>query len=194
MKKKLLSAIFILMIIGSAPTKANAQEAFLAEVKLFAGNFAPRGWMKCEGQLLPISQYSALFSLLGTIYGGDGRTTFALPDMRGRVAVGVGNGPGLSPVREGQKHGAETATITINQLPSHEHNLENVTEIDIKTSPGNNNNNNNDSKKALSPVATGGSTTVTTTNTGGSQAISIKPPSLGMIYIICVQGIFPSRS
>ena len=85
-------------------------DPFIGEITMFAGNFAPRGWALCDGQLLPISQNSALFSILGTTYGGDGRTTFALPDLRGRVAIHPGNGPGLSDYRLGQKGGAETIT------------------------------------------------------------------------------------
>ncbi|UAB77254.1 tail fiber protein [Erythrobacter sp. SCSIO 43205] len=100
-----LAASFLNM---SAP--AQAREPFIGEIMQFGGNFCPRGWAKTEGQLLPISQYSALFSLLGTAYGGDGRTTFGLPDLRGRVAVGVGQGPGLSNYRWGEKGGREKVT------------------------------------------------------------------------------------
>lgn len=88
-------------------TPASAQEAYLGEIKLVGFNFCPRGTMPADGQLLPISQYSALFSLYGTYYGGDGRTTFALPDLRGRVPVHAGQGPGLKPYREGQRGGSE---------------------------------------------------------------------------------------
>lgn len=88
---------------------------------MFAGNFAPRGWAFCDGQLLAVSQNDALFSLLGTIYGGDGQTTFGLPDMRGRIPVHPGSGPGLSPRTLGARGGAETVTLTVNQLPSHGH-------------------------------------------------------------------------
>lgn len=96
-------------------------EPMMASIMLFAGNFAPRGWAFCEGQLLSIDQYQALFSLLGTTYGGDGRTNFKLPDLRGRVPIGPGTGPGLTPRVLGQKLGAETTTLTINELPSHNH-------------------------------------------------------------------------
>ncbi|MBD3756388.1 MAG: phage tail protein, partial [Gammaproteobacteria bacterium] len=96
-------------------------EPFVGEIRMFAGNFAPRGWAFCDGQLLAVSQNDALFSLLGTIYGGDGRTTFGLPDMRGRIPVHQGSGPGLSPRRLGSKSGAETETLTVNQMPSHTH-------------------------------------------------------------------------
>ncbi len=96
-------------------------EGTLGEVTLFAGYFAPRGWAFCSGQLLAIDQNQALFSILGTTYGGDGRTTFALPDLRGRVPVGAGHGPGLSDLRLGMKGGQETVQLTVNQLPAHLH-------------------------------------------------------------------------
>ena len=96
-------------------------EPFVGEIRMFAGNFAPRGWAYCDGQLLAVSQNDALFSLFGTIYGGDGRTTFGLPDLRGRFPIHAGQGPGLSNRRLGSKGGAETVTVTANQLPSHTH-------------------------------------------------------------------------
>ena len=99
MKKLLL----IVVLFVSMSYTSSAQEHFLGEVRLFAGNFAPRGWVLCHGQLLPINKHKALFSILGTTYGGDGRNTFALPDLRGRAAVGQGYGPGLMPVTLGQK-------------------------------------------------------------------------------------------
>ena len=96
-------------------------EPFVGEIRMFAGNFAPRGWAFCDGQLLAVKQNDALFSLLGTIYGGDGRTTFGLPDLRGRIPIHAGTGPGLSPRRLGLKAGAEKVTLTVNELPSHTH-------------------------------------------------------------------------
>jgi microcystin-dependent protein len=96
-------------------------ESFLGEIRMFAGNFAPRSWALCDGQLLSINQNDALFSLLGTTYGGDGRTTFGLPDLRGRVPIHQGTGPGLSLRRIGEKSGSENATVSQSQLPSHTH-------------------------------------------------------------------------
>jgi microcystin-dependent protein len=96
-------------------------EPFIGEIKMFAGNFAPQGFAFCDGQLLAISQNEALFSLLGTIYGGDGQTAFALPDLRGRIPVHMGNGPGLSLRMIGSKGGNETVTLTAANLPSHAH-------------------------------------------------------------------------
>jgi microcystin-dependent protein len=98
-------------------------DPFIGEIKMFAGTFAPRSYALCDGQLLAISQNDALFSLLGTTYGGDGRTTFGLPDMRGRIPVHQGTGPGLSPRPIGQKSGAETVTLNSNQMPNHGHGI-----------------------------------------------------------------------
>jgi microcystin-dependent protein len=96
-------------------------EPFVGEIRMFGFGFAPQGWALCDGQLLPINQNTALFSLLGTTYGGDGRTTFALPDLRSRVPVGQGQGPGLSSYAEGQASGAETVTLAASQMPGHTH-------------------------------------------------------------------------
>jgi microcystin-dependent protein len=108
MKAKLFNLIFFLVLSHSL---VQAQEPLLGEIRMFAGNFAPRGWAFCDGQMLQISQNSALFSLLGTTYGGDGRTTFALPDLRGRVPVHVGQGRGLAPVMLGQMGGTEIQNL-----------------------------------------------------------------------------------
>ena len=110
----------IIALVGIFPSR-NQSDPFIAEIIMFGGNFAPRGWAFCDGQLLPISQNTALFSILGTTYGGDGRTTFALPDLRGRTAIHPGTGPGLSNRRLGESGGSETNTMTIGQMPSHNH-------------------------------------------------------------------------
>ena len=109
-------------------------DPFLGQIVLFGGNFAPRGWALCEGQLLPISQYSALFSILGTIYGGDGRTTFALPDLRGRAAISSGRGPGLSDRRLGSRSGQEVHTLTTLEMPSHNHLTQNSMKVSSQDS------------------------------------------------------------
>jgi microcystin-dependent protein len=98
-------------------------EPFIGQIMMFGGSFAPRGWAFCEGQLLPISQNAALFSILGTTYGGDGRSTFALPDLRGRVAIHPGSGPGLSNYRLGEKGGVESVALNVNQIPAHSHGI-----------------------------------------------------------------------
>ena len=122
-----LGIYYVICLSGYFPSRNGAptedSEPFIGEIMMFGGNFPPRNWAFCDGQLLPIAQNTALFSLLGTTYGGDGRTTFALPDLRGRVPVGVGSGPGLTPVSWGQRSGTETNTVTVNQLASHSHNL-----------------------------------------------------------------------
>lgn len=114
-------ALGILVFALSAP--AAAQDAFLGEIRWVPYNFAPRGWASCDGQLLPISQNTALFSLLGTTYGGNGQTTFALPDMRGRTPIHVGLGPGLSEKHLGELSGTETQTLNVSQMPAHDHGL-----------------------------------------------------------------------
>lgn len=98
-------------------------EPFLGEIRMFAGNFAPAGWARCDGQLLNIAQNTALFSLFGTIYGGNGQTSFGLPDLRGRIPVHAGNGPGLPPRPIGQKSGAETVALTVASMPTHSHSM-----------------------------------------------------------------------
>lgn len=114
---------YIIALVGIYPSRSSIADPTIAEISMFAGNFAPRNWAFCDGQLLSVASNSALFSLVGTIYGGDGRTTFALPNMRGRTAIHAGNGPGLTPRTIGQTGGSETNTMTINQLPSHTHTI-----------------------------------------------------------------------
>lgn len=186
-------------------------EPTLAEIRMFAGNFAPRMWMFCEGQLLPISQWQALFSIIGTTYGGDGRTTFALPDLRGRSAVGAGQGPGLTDRRLGAKGGSEQNTMTISNLPSHTHTgsgklnvsngsaASNTPEGNVfaaamgrDTTTGQQVQVNSYGTPANAPMAPN-SVKVTVQNSGGNIPIQNIQPSLGMNYIIAVQGIFPSR-
>ncbi len=116
-----LAVNYSIALEGIYPSRS--WDPFIGTIAIFGFNFAPRGWAQCSGQLLPIAQNTALFSLLGTIYGGDGRTTFALPDLRGRVPVSSGQGPGLSQYQMGQKGGAEQVNITIQNLPSHSHTI-----------------------------------------------------------------------
>jgi microcystin-dependent protein len=113
---------YCIALVGLYPSR-NGAEPFIGEIMIFGGNFAPRGWAFCDGQLLPVSQNTALFSLLGTTYGGDGRTTFALPDLRGRVPLHPGTGPGLSSRQLGEKGGTETNVLTIGQMPAHNHTI-----------------------------------------------------------------------
>ena len=171
-------------------------EPFVGEIRMFAGNFAPRGWAFCDGQLLAVSQNDALFSLLGTIYGGDGRTTFGLPEMRGRIPVHAGTGPGLSQRRLGAKSGAESVTVTANNLPAHSHPFQATS-----------NSANAQSAAGALPAQSqadiyldnldDGSTSLaadSVTNAGGGQAHNNLMPYLCVNFIIALFGIYPSRS
>ncbi len=167
-------------------------EPFIGEIKMVGFNFPPRGWAFCDGQLLAIAQNTALFSLLGTTYGGDGRTTFGLPDMRGRFPTHVGTGPGLSPRVSGQRSGTETHTLSQNQLPAHSHvvNLAAGTEGDSNDPAG----------RLLAVtddrnyVSGSGGAMGSTANTGGGQSVNHMPPFLVVHFCIALVGLFPSRS
>jgi microcystin-dependent protein len=165
-------------------------EPFLGQIILFGGNFAPRGWAFCNGQLLAINQNTALFSLLGTTYGGNGQTTFALPDLRGRVPLHFGQGPGLSSYTEGQVGGAESVTLLATQMPAHTHSQP-ATAGDETTNRPN----------AAVPARGGvyantpdGSNLAATTSAGGGQPHTNLQPYLTLNYCIALEGIFPSRN
>jgi microcystin-dependent protein len=177
-------------------------EGTLAEVRMFGGNFAPRGWQLCNGQLLSISQWTAVFALVGTIYGGNGQTTFGMPDFRGRIALGTGSGPGLPTVNVGDVSGVENTTLTIANLPFHNHvvsgNINQQASADgtLSTDPTNrrfgpvqNFTNATDELVSLAPIPV----TLSTTTAGSSLPFSNRCPYLGINFIICVEGIFPSR-
>lgn len=171
-------------------------EPYVGEIRMFAGNFAPRGWAFCEGQLLAISQNDALFSLLGTIYGGDGRTTFGLPDLRGRIPVHAGSGPGLSLRRLGEKGGAEDVTLTVNQIPAHTH------AANAQGTPGDSGDpkNRHWAASSGSPAAYANGPADTDmgqgilANAGGSQSHTNMMPFRCINFIIALFGIYPSRS
>jgi len=180
-------------------------EGTIGEVILFAGNFAPRNWAFCNGQLLAIASNTALFSILGITYGGDGRTTFALPDLRGRVPVSAGTGPGLSTHWLGSRSGTETVTLTHLQIPSHTHSAQSIIETPCYAGDGNEdtpagNYLANDAGRPKEFNATADSymapfkNFVTIGYTGGSQPHTNMSPYLTLNYIICLQGVFPSRS
>lgn len=180
-------------------------DEFLAMIKIFAGNFAPRGYAFCQGQILSISQNTALFSLLGTTYGGNGQTTFALPDLRGRAPVGVGQGPGLSNYVLGQVSGTESTTLILNNMPSHNHGVTGTVQVPVNGDSANSDSpescfpaisNTHIYNSASSPGQFGGNLTVnlTTTPSGGSQPFSILNPILAVNYVICMEGVFPSRN
>lgn len=169
-------------------------EPYVGEIRMFAGNFAPRGWAFCDGQLLAVSQNDALFSLLGTIYGGDGRTTFGLPDLRGRIPIHAGHGPGLSERRLGAKGGEEKVTLTVNQMPSHTHPLQASTTIAEETAPQDNVTAQPNAVNlyfATSPTAPMASDAIT--NVGGSRSHTSEQPYLCVHFIIALVGIYPSR-
>ena len=178
-------------------------EPFIGQIQLFPYNFAPRGWAFCDGQLLPISQNTALFSLIGTFYGGDGRTTFALPDLRGRVPVGAGNGPGLSNWNVGQKGGTETNTITTPQIPVHTHAFSGTVTVPVSAEDADQDeaagkylangtfyHNAADASYGAGPIPVAG----TVGNAGGNTPVNNIQPSLGMHYCIALTGVFPSRN
>lgn len=170
-------------------------DPFIGEIIMFGGNFAPRGWALCDGQLLAISSNSALFSILGTTYGGDGRVTFGLPDLRGRVPIHAGHGAGLSDRRLGQKGGNEQVTLTPNQLPSHNHNIHAANVSGDDTNPT--------TAKAFAAASgdlysdspqTGTMNSAIVTNTGGGQSHDNMQPFQCVNYIIALVGVYPSRS
>jgi microcystin-dependent protein len=171
-------------------------EPFVAEIRIFAGNFAIRNWAFCDGQLLPVAQNTALFSLVGTTYGGDGRTTFGLPNLQGRAPMHPGSGPGLTPRRLGEITGAETATLNESQIPSHNHTARGSSNPADSDTPANN------------VVARGGGrgansylnadndvgATKLLQSTGDGQSHNNMQPYLAMYFIIALQGLYPSRS
>lgn len=169
-------------------------EPFVGEIRMFAGNFAPSGWAFCDGQLLAVSQNDALFSLLGTIYGGDGRTTFGLPDLRGRVPVHAGQGPGLSNRNLGAKGGGENVTLTTNQLPSHMHTVNGTNDTADATGPAGTlpaQSKIVDLYASTEPTVDFNSSTVQ--NIGGSLSHNNLMPFICINFIIALYGIYPSR-
>ncbi len=175
---------------------------FIGEIMMFGGNFAPRGWAFCDGQLLSIASNTALFSILGTTYGGDGRTTFGLPELRGRIPMHAGNGPGLTPRSLGQKFGTQTNNMNVLQMPAHNHAAQvsvPVSEDDAATGDaGGFLANISGGIKAYRPdhdaTYGGGPIGAVVGNTGNNQPINNLQPTQVINYIIALQGIFPSRS
>lgn len=162
-------------------------DPILGQIMLVGFTFVPRGWAACDGQLLPIMQNQALFSLLGTTYGGDGRTTFALPDLRGRAPIHVGYGPGLSSYTLGESGGSESVTLTSGNLPQHLHGTKYAKEQttdrpgpDVYPAPGG----------SYGPASGEGSPT---SAVGGGQPAENRSPFLAMRYVIALEGIYPSR-
>jgi microcystin-dependent protein len=171
-------------------------DPFVAEIRVMPYNFAPRGWAMCDGQLMPISQNTALFALLGTTYGGNGKTTFALPDLRARFAMSAGSGPGLSPRELGQAVGQASVALSPGQMPTHTHALR-AGVTPASTSPAGN---------VMAPTASGGGNVYRAPGTvapmaasaigvaGSGAAHENRQPYLGLTFCIALQGIFPPRS
>lgn len=172
-------------------------DPFLAEIRMFAGNFAPKGWAFCDGQILPISQNTALFSLLGTTYGGDGKSTFALPDLQGATPIGQGQGPGLSDVQLGERLGAEWVELTGAEIPAHSHTVRGSTEYGTTGNPSG----------AVWAVSRQGRATEKLYGSGNAVAMAPgalavagtglphnnMPPYRVVTFIISLQGMFPER-
>jgi microcystin-dependent protein len=182
-------------------------DPYYAQVTIFAGNFAPRKWAFCNGQLMSIAQNTALFALLGTTFGGNGQTTFGLPDLRGRAAIHIGQGAGLTNIDLGEMAGTESMSLLNQNMPVHTHSFVSATGGQpASTTPGVTDipTNNypapvNGSGNAYSTSPSAATMGVTTSNmltpiTGGSQPFDIRSPFLVMNYIICTEGIFPARN
>jgi len=169
---------------------------YIGEIRMFAGNFAPAGWAFCDGQLLAIAENDALFALIGTTYGGDGQTTFALPDLRGRIPIHQGTGAGLTPRSLGESAGSENVTLTVNQLPVHPHAFLGTSSNASATNPA------NAVVAAPSTIDLYRPATAPNTNlapnalgpTGGSQPHDNLQPFLCISFIISLFGIFPSQT
>ena len=174
-------------------------EPFLAEVRIVAFNFAPRGWAFCDGQILPINQNQSLYSLLGTTYGGDGRTSFALPDMRGRVPMHVGRSNGGAVHTEGQKSGEETHTLAASEMPQHTHTLMGTTNTANQSSPSSHIPAQipTTGGEVYSDISVGPNSTfnpAAIAHVGGGQAHENMQPYLVINFCIALQGLFPSRN
>lgn len=194
-------------------------DAFMGTVLAWAPNFAPRNWAYCDGQLLAISSNTALFSLIGTIYGGNGQTTFGLPDLRGRAVIGFGQGPGLSNYAQGTKGGSESVTLNTQQMPAHNHSAqlnslsvqpvystsnaarETPQEGDVPAKVGQSSGPTfnaqrayGDNSSTVDGATLSGSGSVTIGNTGGNQSHENRQPYQVLSWIICLQGIFPPRN
>jgi len=171
-------------------------EPFVGQIQIFGFNFAPKGWAFCNGQIMSIAQNTALFSLLGTTYGGNGQTTFALPNLQSRVPIHFGQGPGLSPYALGQESGTENETLNVTNLPTHNHTVT----FQVNSSEGGTNSPEGGylGKADPGPYAptqnANGGAQPPTGLTGGNQPFSILQPYLALNFCIALQGIFPSRN
>lgn len=194
------SALLACASLVNAP-EASAQEAYIGEIRILPYTFCPRGTAAADGQLLPISQYSALFSLYGTNFGGDGRTTFGLPDLRGRAPIHLGQGPGLSNYRIGQKGGQETVTLTTPEMPTHSHRagVQIADEVADANSPKGNyvGTTVTESYVSSETVPSGKymhADTIVMQNSGSSEPHQNMQPYIALQYCVVLEGIYPSRN
>lgn len=198
MNFKFAIAVSTLVISAALPRPAVASsQPFLGQLMLAGFNFCPRGWTEADGQLLPIAENSALFSLFGTIYGGDGRTTFALPDLRGRAPIHEGTGPGLAPQTQGSRGGTESFAMTENQMPMHNHEV-NVTNLPgDKGGPGSKVLASGTQIYTLPPIPENKQRVMdpnTISHKGSGQLVGKRSPYLTMKWCVALTGVFPSRS
>ncbi|WP_316805484.1 phage tail protein [Pedobacter nototheniae] len=181
-------------------------DEYVGIIKIFGGNFAPRGWLLCNGQIVSLSQYQALFAIIGTTYGGNGLSTFGLPDLRGRVPIGTGQGVGLPLVNLGEIGGTPSVSLIVNNLPAHNHLVTGTVKQAVNADSAN-----TDSPEStyLGPVSTGNlynnqpspnvfggnlAVNLTTATTGAGTPVNNLQPYLGLSYIICFEGLFPTRN
>ena len=194
-RRHVLAFVVAMIVATSSPSVFAQSEPFIGQLALVPYNFAPKGWALCNGQILSIAQNTALFSLLGTTYGGNGTTTFALPDLRGRVPISSGQGPGLSNYALGQTGGAETQTLTLGQIPAHTHALIADTSVGTSERP-------NGAIPARDAAGvphygthpTGTMSSSGIQSSGGSQPHDTMQPYVTLNWIIALQGVFPSQN
>lgn len=211
--KKFISALIICMLFSFASAQETNEtkgyEDYIGEIMLFAGTFTPANYIDCDGRSLPISGNEALYSLIGTTYGGNGTTNFNVPDLRGRAPIGIGDGPATSNRFLGQYGGYESVTLTTTNMPSHAHsgtvNSTGTIMCDAGTANDDSPSGNSPSRAEIDVYSTNSATTpmgsgtvqtsgsFTTSNSGGGTAHENMPPFLGIRYCICVQGIYPQR-
>jgi len=190
-----LIAVLVLGGILVSPQLALAQaEPFIGQLMVTGANFCPRGWVPANGQILSIAQNQALFSLYGTTYGGDGNTTFALPDLRGRVSVNAGQGPGLSPYVLGETGGSEIHTLTINEMPTHTHPAYGSNAIPVGLNPGGLEVATQDRVRMYAPPGAEVQMAAQAIGaTGGNQPFDVRSPFLTLQWCVALEGIYPSR-
>lgn len=170
-------------------------DPYIGEIRIFAGTFAPKGWALCNGQLLPVVQHSALYSILGNKYGGDGRTTFALPDLQGRAPMHAGNGNGLTPRSVGEKGGVAEVTLSLNEMPAHRHDVlsaENATE-DSPSGAVWSSTDSRSGERVYNDFIGPSMSIASLFAEGGNQPHTNLQPYLGMNFIIALEGVFPPR-